>query len=61
MSLRLFWSLRFDSTYGPVGISPLERERQLYPSDYLRLMLSGALAGVVRTFGGGKSLAAAEG
>lgn len=39
----------FDSTYGPVGISPLERERQLYPSDYLRLMLSGALAGVVRT------------
>eukprot|EP00913_Durusdinium_trenchii_P018971 g17829.t1 len=30
----------FDSTYGPVGISPLERERQLYPSDYLRLMLT---------------------
>ena len=39
----------FDSTYGPVGISPLERERQLFPSDYLRLMASGALAGVVRT------------
>ena len=40
---------RFDSTYGPVGISPLEKERQLFPSDYLRLMASGALAGVVRT------------
>lgn len=40
---------RFDSTYGPVGISPLEKERQLFPSDYLRLMAAGALAGVVRT------------
>eukprot|EP00434_Breviolum_minutum_P024168 symbB.v1.2.021335.t1/scaffold1836.1/size99329/6 len=39
----------FDSTYGPVGISPLEKERQLFPSDYLRLMAAGALAGVVRT------------
>lgn len=39
----------FDSTYGPVGISPLERERQLFPSDYFRLMASGALASVVRT------------
>eukprot|EP00435_Cladocopium_sp_Y103_P070800 s2_g36.t1 len=39
----------FDSTYGPVGISPLERERQLFASDYFRLMASGALAGVVRT------------
>lgn len=38
----------FDATYGPVGLSPLERERRLLPSDYLRLALSGAMANFAR-------------
>jgi len=39
----------FDSTYGPVGLSPLERERRLYVDDFLRLMASGSAAALVRT------------
>jgi len=39
----------FDPSYGAVGVSPLERERQPQASDYLRLAISGAVAGLVRT------------
>jgi len=38
----------FDSTYGPVGISPLERERRLSTWDYWRLAVSGGLAGLLK-------------
>ncbi|CAJ1347077.1 unnamed protein product [Effrenium voratum] len=41
--------MEFDPTYGPVGISPLEKERQLGGEDYLRLMAAGGIAGVART------------
>ncbi|CAE7419022.1 MPC [Symbiodinium natans] len=38
----------FDSTYGPVGLSPLERERRLEVGDFLRLMAAGATASLIR-------------
>lgn len=39
----------FDPMYGPVGLSPLERERRLYAEDFLRLMVAGSTAALVRT------------
>ncbi|CAE8587957.1 unnamed protein product, partial [Polarella glacialis] len=38
----------FDPTYGPVGLSPLERERRLSPRDYMLLAASGAMANFAR-------------
>jgi len=38
----------FDPNWGPIGISPLERERKLQRNDYLRLAVSGALASLTK-------------
>eukprot|EP00929_Paragymnodinium_shiwhaense_P068986 TRINITY_DN34802_c0_g3_i3.p1 TRINITY_DN34802_c0_g3~~TRINITY_DN34802_c0_g3_i3.p1 ORF type:complete len:577 (-),score=157.80 TRINITY_DN34802_c0_g3_i3:99-1829(-) len=38
----------FDSTYGPVGLSPLERERRLSLDDYMRFAICGGVANFIR-------------